>query len=132
MHIINDTTTAIGLLIGFLSIIGYLMRISASFDKKFSLQAQDLKEEKIKIESNKEIMFRRFDEFKTHVRDETKYLKDEIEKKYVQRGFCKLLHNQNKESYDELKITFDDFKKDIFGKIDILNQNIMEVIKKGK
>ena len=83
-HIINETTTIITMIGGFIGIIIFLYRINDTFNKRFTEIKADIEKETKKIdreilksEDNRNIVYRRFDEFKGHIRGELKYTKDD-------------------------------------------------------
>lgn len=134
-NIINDTTTTLAMIGGFLAIICYLYRINSLFEKKLKDIGDSLEKERDRAEkerahaeTQRALLEQNINEFKTHIRTEIKESREEADKKFVGRDICKTIHEYSEKINSRLEQKLDDFIQDVSDKFQILNDNVMKMV----
>lgn len=108
---ITDLTLFLSMLGGFVTMSGFLWKIA--YDNA----------------RTRETIFRRLDSFRKEVDGRLKESDSHHETRFVRKDTCKILHDQGNFNHVRLEQKLDDFIKDVSSKFELLNQNIMALVR---
>lgn len=114
----SDIVTALSLIAGFITICGFMWKLHKDINATLE-----------KSQKNIDVVFRRFDEHKGVIEIKLENMKREHDAKYVKKEVCGIMHTETEKNHLRIEKKIDDLVKEFSSKIELVNQNILILIK---